>query len=109
MLAYKLLRKRKDGTLGPLFVGRELVIKPGEWYRARSDLPTGGLAYRPGFHCCRTPNAPHIKLRLSNGEIRVWCVVEVEDFEEYVRPASQGGAWLLCKRMRVLGPWKGKL
>lgn len=102
MTGWKLFRVRKDGTLGPLFVGRSQVIELGVWYLARTDLPTQGLAYRPGFHCCPHPIAPHLKLKLSNGERRVWCKVEVEGVQEYKRPQSQGGWWWLCQHMKVI-------
>lgn len=30
IIAYKLFRVRKDGTIGPLFINRKLVVVPGE-------------------------------------------------------------------------------
>lgn len=109
MTAYKLLRLRRDGTLGPLFVGRGQVIRVGEVLRARSDLPHPGLAHRPGYHCYARPEAPHLKTRLSNGERRVWCKVEIGDYTELRRPASQGGIWYLAQSMRVWYIMKEKL
>jgi hypothetical protein len=102
MIAYKLLRLRKDGTLGPLFVGRDIVIPVSEWMKARVDLPHPGLAHRPGFHCCSEIKAPHIKLQLKNGERRVWCVVQIEDYDELRRPKSQGGLWYIATHMKIL-------
>ena len=102
MRAYKLLRLRGDGTLGPLFVGRRLVILTGQLYKARADLPHPGLAHRPGFHCCASMSAPHIKLRLATGERRVWCEVDIGGYAEHRRPASQGGLWYTADTMRVL-------
>ena len=32
MIAYKLFRKRKDGTYGPLFINRKQRIHTGETY-----------------------------------------------------------------------------
>jgi hypothetical protein len=32
----------------------------------------------------------------------VWCEVSIEQFTEYVRPAAQGGKWLLAERMRII-------
>jgi hypothetical protein len=101
MTAYKLLRKRRDGSLGPLFINRKQVIPYGEWLPAENH-PTKGFAVRPGWHCAPTPEAPHLKTELRNGERRVWCEVSVEQFTEYARPASQGGKWLLAERMRII-------
>ena len=103
MTAYKLLRKRRDGTLGSLFVGRAAVLRTGETYRARKDLPHPGLATRPGFHCTANPDAPHIKLRLKNGETRVWCEVRIpSDSAQHVRPRSQGGLWFTARSMTIV-------
>ncbi len=97
MLAFKLIRKRKDGSLGPLFIGRRHRYEIGKWDEAK-DIPTKGYDHRPGFHCCLTPNAPHLA-KYAN---RVWCLVEVEDVRYYERPVCQGGTWCLAQRMRVL-------
>ena len=99
--AYKLLRLRIDGSLGPLFVGRTQVFTVGNWMNSREDLPHPGLAHRPGFHCCSTQKAPHIKLKLKNGEQRVWCSVSIEKYESYKRPECQGGLWYVAKRMKI--------
>lgn len=95
-VAYKLFRRRKDGTLGPLFINASQRIPVGEWLTAE-DHPTKGFAHRPGWHCCLTPEAPHLKMTKD----RVWAQVTVEDFEFHQRPESQGGRWLLAKRLRV--------
>ena len=48
MLAYKLFRKRKDGTLGPLFINRKQVIVPNVWLPAKgSTLSTGDFLSNP--------------------------------------------------------------
>lgn len=100
--AFKLLRLRNDGSLGPLFVGRDLVMNPGETYIARSDLPHPGLAHRPGFHCTAKPVAPHIKLQLKSGERRVWCEVWISgEVTEHRRPQSQGGLWYTASKMHI--------
>jgi len=96
MLAYKLFRKRKDGTLGPLFINRKQVIVPNVWLPAKAHR-TKGFAFRPGWHCCSTPNAPHLKM-----EGRVWCMVAIEDCKSILRPAAQGGQWYLAKRLMLL-------
>lgn len=103
MYAYKLFRVRKDGTLGSLFVGRQKVLPIGQWLEAETNLSHPGLAHRPGFHCCAQRLAPHIKLRLANGEVRWWYHVEIEDeAERHERPESQGGLWYVAKRMRIV-------
>ena len=96
MIAYKLFRKRKDGTYGPLFINRKQKIHKGEYYNAESH-PTPGYAYRHGWHCCSTPNAPHLSYK-----DRVWCKVEINDYREHQRPQSQGGLWYTAGQLRVL-------
>ena len=96
MKAYKLIRKMKDGSLSPLFINKKSRIPVGEWLMAESH-PTNGFAFRKGWHCTLEPIAPHLS---TNG--RVWVEVEIEDFEYYNRPESQGGTWVLAQRMRVV-------
>ena len=96
MKAYKLVRKMKDGQLSPLFINRKLRLPIGEWLQAEAHK-TKGFAFRKGWHCTLTPNAPHL-----SEKDRVWVEVEVEDTEEYNRPESQGGTWVLAQRMKVV-------
>ena len=96
MLAYKLLRKRKDGSLGSLFINRKAHVPIGTWMPSE-EHPTKGYAYRPGWHVMPRPNAPHLT---ENG--RVWVEVEIEDFSEFNRPESQGGTWYLANWMKVI-------
>ena len=96
MIAYKLFKQRKNGTIGPLFINRPLVIPLGVWMVAE-DHKTKGYAHRPGWHCTLKQSAPHLSER-----DRVWAKVEVEDVEFYERPKNQGGKWVLAQRMRVL-------
>ena len=96
MIAYKLLRKRKNGTLGPLFINRRQVIPIGGWLQAESH-PTKGYAVRPGWHTTSKPEAPHLSMR-----DRVWMKVEIDDYKKIVRPKSQGGVWWLANQMKVL-------
>lgn len=96
MIAYKLLRQRKDGSLGPLFINRSQRLPFGDWLLAESH-PTKGYALRPGWHCSRTPNAPHLS---TKG--RVWSQCLIEDFYEFERPAHQGGVWLIAKRIKLI-------
>jgi hypothetical protein len=98
MIAYKLLRVRKDGTVGPLFINRKLVIPVGEWLAAESH-PTKGFQVRPGWHVMAQPIAPHLS---EKG--RKWFVVEIEDYTPYTRPAAQGGLWYLANRMKLVAP-----
>ena len=96
MTAYKLLRERKDGTITSLFINKSKTIPIGEWLQFE-DIPTKGYSRRPGWHACADTVAPHLTMAG-----RIWCEVEVEDFVEIKRPASQGTTWLLAKKMRVV-------
>lgn len=39
---------------------------------------------------------------LANGERRVWVECEVEAWESYDRPESQGGSWILAQQMKIV-------
>ena len=93
--AYKLIKLRKNGTLGPLFINATQIIPIGKWLEAEFH-PTKGYKERQGWHCTSEPNAPHLS---KNG--RVWCEVSIEDYEEMDRPQIQGSKWLLAQRMKV--------
>ena len=41
-------------------------------------------------------------MELKTGEKRVWVECEVEDWESYDRPESQGGAWILAQKMKLV-------
>lgn len=99
MRAYKLSRKRKDGTYGSLFISRRDRLPIGEWLEAELH-PTKGYKVRPGWHCVPGAWAPHLK---SLTEERIWLDVEIEDYETEERPKSQGGTWYLAKWMKILG------
>jgi hypothetical protein len=96
MIAYKLFRKRKDGTLGPLFINRKQRVHPKVWYEAEEHL-TPGYSFRPGWHCCSQPVAPHL-----SEEGRVWCKVLIYEYTRHTRPESQGGLWFTAQKMKVL-------
>lgn len=98
MIAYKLFRVRRDGTIGSLFINRKAVLLVNKWLTAE-DHPTKGYQHRPGWHCLPQPVAPH----LSN-EGRQWFKVELRQVRTESRPTSQGGTWLLAKKMRILSP-----
>jgi len=94
-IAYKLISLRANGTLGPLFINRRMIIPIGKWLQAEC-FPTKGFAVRTGWHTMLTPNAPHLS---PNG--RVWAEVEIREFTTFQRPVSQGGKWCLAKWMKV--------
>jgi len=95
--AYKLLRRRKDGTLGPLFINARLRVPIGKWLPAE-DHPTKGYAHRPGWHATLTPSAPHLR----EGGDRVWCRVLLKGVRYFERPAAQGGRWALANHMKIV-------
>jgi len=96
MIAYKLVKQRKDNTTGSLFINRRYVFPFNKWLQAE-DHKTKGYAHRPGWHTLYWPIAPHLSKK-----DRVWIRVEINDYEEFERPESQGGKWLLAQQMRVL-------
>lgn len=96
MIAYKLFREMKDGSIRPLFIGKSNPVPLGEWLQAE-DLPTKGYAHRPGWHAAEKPATAHLSERG-----RRWYKVEIKDFYRFPRPKNQGGEWLIAKQMRVL-------
>ena len=96
MKGYKLFRKRKDGSFGPLFINRKQKLFLGEVYKAE-EHKTKGYAFRPGWHICSKPNAPHLSYK-----DRVWCLVEFSKIKEVIRPLSQGGLWYLGESLQIL-------
>jgi hypothetical protein len=101
MKAYKLVRMKKNGKIGSLFIHRQDDLPIGEWLEAEF-YPTEGFAPRKGYHCTFKPIAPHLKLELKNGEKRIWVEVEVEDYETYERSKYYGGNWILANRMKII-------
>ncbi len=97
MIGYKLFKKRKNGTLGSLFIEARAVRPMGEWLDAEDTHQKDGFAYRPFWHCCYQPLAPHLSMRG-----RVWCKVEMEGVTRMERPESQGGAWCLVERIKII-------
>lgn len=101
MIAYKLVRKAKDGQYYPLFIDKARPYVIGEKRKAEY-VPTKGFAPRRGFHCCYRTYAPHLKTELASGQKRVWVECWVEGVTCYNRPESQGGAWCLADELTVL-------
>ena len=93
--AFKLFRLRKDGTIGPLFIGQSIRVPMGKWVKARA-IRKKGFAFRPGWHACSKPYAPHLS---KVG--RVWCLVDLKGTKEHHRPISQGGLWYTARQLRV--------
>ena len=96
MIGYKLMRKRRDGTYGSLFIDRARRLVPGIVY-PEQDVKTKGYAHRPGWHVCERPYAPHLS---TNG--RVWCKVSFAHKDTVIRPECQGGIWYLGRDMEII-------
>lgn len=93
--AYKLLKLRKNGTLGSLFINRRRVIPTNVWLRAENH-PTTGFSVRPGWHVTEKPVTPHLSMKG-----RIWREVEIKDYKALPRPESQGGMWWIAKWIKV--------
>ena len=100
-VAYKLFRERKNGSITSLFINKTKTLPYNEWMVAEI-FPTKGFAERPGWHCTAKPVAPHLKMKLKSGEVRVWKKVLIEDYTILLRPEIQGGLWYLARRMIII-------
>ena len=96
MIAYKLCRLLKNGEITSLFINKKNRLPIGEWMKAE-NYPTKGFKERPFWHCTGKMDAPHLSKKN-----RVWCKVEIEDWEEFNRPDSQGGKWYLANRIKII-------
>lgn len=96
MIAYKLFRRLRTGEITSLFINKKRRLPLGEWLDAES-FPTKGFTLRPYWHCTHKPYAPHLSMKN-----RVWMKVEIEGFEEFERPESQGGKWYLAQRIKII-------
>lgn len=97
MKAYKLLKLRKNGTLGPLFINAKQVIPLGVELPAEEHHKKG-FKFRPGWHACQKPTAPHL-----GKKGRVWAEVRLGGaVRVHTRPESQGGVWYTAGSMEVL-------
>ena len=97
MVAYKLCRELKNGEISPLFINRKSRLPIGVWMDAEKNHSRDGFKYRPFWHCTSKPEASHLS---TKG--RVWCEIEIEDYEEMVRPENQGGVWYLANRIKII-------
>ena len=96
MIAYKLCRQRKDGKITSLFINKKRELPFDEWLESENH-PTKGFKGRPFWHCTANPRAPHLSMKE-----RIWVMVEMEGFEEFQRPESQGGLWYLAKKIKLI-------
>ena len=96
MIAYKLFRVRKDGTLGSLFINRADTIPVGKWVRSKLHR-TEGFLPRQGWHCCAAPFAPHLSMKG-----RKWFKIEIKTATKHKRPEHQGGLWFTADWMMVI-------
>ena len=93
---YKLFRVKANGDITSLFINKALPLPLDQWLE-HENHPTKGFKERPGWHCCRVPNAPH----LSN-KGRAWYFVEMEGVNIEIRPEHQGGMWYLADRIKII-------
>jgi len=98
MDGYKLIRVRKNGSLGSLFINRRAVLQTGKWLQSESH-PTKGYKYRKGWHGTPRPHAPHLT---KKG--RKWYRIKMRGIQKMTRPASQGGTWYLANEIMILEP-----
>ncbi len=96
-IGWKLFKLRKNGTLGSLFINARAVLPVGEWMDCEDCHEKKGFAYRPFWHCCYQPLAPHLS---EKG--RVWRRVAMVGVTKMERPEPQGGAWCLVNRIKIL-------
>lgn len=95
-MAYKLCRQLKNGDITSLFINKKVKLPFNQWLEAENH-PTKGFKERPFWLCTSEPIAPHLSIKE-----RVWIRIEMEDFEEFQRPDSQGGLWYLAKRIKLI-------
>lgn len=93
----------KDGLFHSLFIQKKEGHKKGKWMKA-DCFPTKKFATRKGWHCCPIPFAPHLKMKLANGEKRIWVEVKIKNWKKYKVPESHGGTWLLAQEMKIIKP-----
>lgn len=67
-----------------------------------SVIPQRDLQFVKDGIARSSPLAPHLSIKLANGEQRVWVECEVEDYVTYNHPESQGGTWVLAQKMKIV-------
>ena len=98
MIAYKLFRVLKDGSITSLFINKTKRYPIGKWMVAE-EHKTIGYKLRPFFHCMAYWSAPHL-----SHKNRQWWMVEIEDYQVMKRPQRLGGIWLLANKMKIISP-----
>lgn len=96
MIAYKLFRVLKNGSITSLFINKKERLKINEWLNAK-EYPTKGYVFRPQFHCTSKPYAPHLSMKN-----RKWFKIEMKEYTEIRRPKSQGGLWYLANKIKII-------
>ena len=66
MIAYKLFKVRKDGSIGSLFINQKDRLQINTWLEAKPHR-TKGFAFRPGWHALFSPSAPHLSKKVDAG------------------------------------------
>lgn len=94
MIAYKVLHRRKDGTLGSLFVDGSRRIPQRRWVVPDETLTPSWLAHLPGWHCHTRLREAHKLCR--NGKNRVLFQVKVRG----IRRLDPNGR-LVCSAMKL--------
>jgi len=84
-------------TGSSLFINNKKPLEFNTWLEAECH-PTKGFKVRPYWHCTSEPIAPHL-----SEKNRVWLKVEMEDYQQFKRPQSQGGLWYLAGKIKILG------
>lgn len=97
MEGYKLVRLRKDGTIGPLFFDATLRIPFGKWMWFK-PLQKKRFCFRPGWHVLRERRAPHLSKRG-----RIWIKVEMKHYRRMEGSfVPKREIWFIAKRIKVV-------
>lgn len=94
MYAYKLMRERKDGSLGSLFINRRARYYPGDVMVAKPH-PTPGFAFRPLIHCTDRMEADHLS-KAGRRWVLVYIYGDVEWFQH------RGQSWPLAQKLKIM-------
>jgi hypothetical protein len=96
--AYKLMRKRVDGSIGSLYIGRAKKLPINEWIKSEC-IPTKKFKVRAGWHTLSKPVAPHLKKDIDQ---RKWFYVQISNYKKIERPKSQGGIWYISDWIKII-------